>query len=122
MLRFFRLPTRIPVRLPDRQTSQKWLAAAVIAVFATVVAISWRHTAIISKPMGLLDDLLYDSLYTLRPYEDRKDGPVVIVAIGQSDLDLFNQKAIDDRPRPCRDFEPGGRHCLEARRRVGLSF
>lgn len=27
-----------------------------------------------------------------------------------------------DRPRNCRDFEAGGRHCLEARRRVGLSF
>lgn len=28
----------------------------------------------------------------------------------------------DDRPRTCRDFERGGRHCLTARRRVGLSF
>ena len=28
----------------------------------------------------------------------------------------------EDRPRPCRDFELGGRHCLTARRRVGLSF
>lgn len=27
----------------------------------------------------------------------------------------------DDRPRPCREFEAGGRHCLVARRRVGLS-
>jgi Fe-S-cluster containining protein len=27
----------------------------------------------------------------------------------------------DDRPRTCRDFERGGRHCLDARRRVGLS-
>jgi len=27
----------------------------------------------------------------------------------------------DDRPRACRDFEAGGRHCLVARRRVGLS-
>jgi hypothetical protein len=27
----------------------------------------------------------------------------------------------DDRPRTCRDFEQGGRHCLVARRRVGLS-
>jgi hypothetical protein len=26
-----------------------------------------------------------------------------------------------DRPRTCRDFERGGRHCLVARRRVGLS-
>jgi hypothetical protein len=27
----------------------------------------------------------------------------------------------ENRPRPCREFEAGGRHCLDARRRVGLS-
>ena len=27
----------------------------------------------------------------------------------------------DNRPRPCREFAAGGRHCLDARRRVGLS-
>jgi Fe-S-cluster containining protein len=27
----------------------------------------------------------------------------------------------DDRPRPCRELERGGAHCLTARRRVGLS-
>jgi Fe-S-cluster containining protein len=27
----------------------------------------------------------------------------------------------EDRPRPCREFEAGGRHCLTARRRVGAS-
>jgi hypothetical protein len=27
-----------------------------------------------------------------------------------------------DRPRPCRDFANGGPHCLEARRRIGLSW
>jgi hypothetical protein len=27
----------------------------------------------------------------------------------------------EDRPRTCREFEQGGRHCLSARRRVGLS-
>jgi Fe-S-cluster containining protein len=26
-----------------------------------------------------------------------------------------------DRPQACRDFEMGGPHCLDARRRVGLS-
>lgn len=26
-----------------------------------------------------------------------------------------------DRPRTCREFERGGRHCLEARQRLGLS-
>ncbi len=27
----------------------------------------------------------------------------------------------DNRPKPCREFAAGGRHCLDARRRVGLS-
>lgn len=34
---------------------------------------------------------------------------------------LFGCTIYDDRPRACRDFEAGGRHCLVARRRVGLS-
>jgi len=28
----------------------------------------------------------------------------------------------DDRPKTCRDFAPGGEHCLTARARVGLSL
>src|SRR5688572_14273168 len=100
MLRFLRLPKRIPVRLPDRQTGHKWAAAAIIAILATAVAIAWRHTAIISKPMGLLDDVLYDSLYALRTPEDRTDGPVVIVAIGPTDLQRLNTPAINDRSYP----------------------
>jgi Fe-S-cluster containining protein len=34
---------------------------------------------------------------------------------------MFACTIYDDRPRACRDFEAGGRHCLVARRRVGLS-
>ncbi|HEX2658065.1 MAG TPA: YkgJ family cysteine cluster protein [Polyangia bacterium] len=34
---------------------------------------------------------------------------------------LFACTIYEDRPRACRDFEAGGRHCLVARRRVGLS-
>jgi len=34
---------------------------------------------------------------------------------------LFACTIYDDRPRACREFEAGGRHCLVARRRVGLS-
>ena len=33
----------------------------------------------------------------------------------------FSCSIYQDRPRACRDFEAGGRHCLDARRRVGLS-
>ena len=101
MLRFLRIPNRLPVHLPDRQTSQKWLAAGVIAVLATFIAIVWRHTAVISIPMGLLDDVLYDSMYEARPYEPRQDGGVVIVAISQADLDRLNRgKMVNGRAYP----------------------
>ena len=33
----------------------------------------------------------------------------------------YHCRIYEDRPRTCRDFERGGRHCLTARRRVGLS-
>jgi Fe-S-cluster containining protein len=33
----------------------------------------------------------------------------------------YHCRIYDDRPRTCREFEQGGRHCLTARRRVGLS-
>jgi Fe-S-cluster containining protein len=33
----------------------------------------------------------------------------------------FSCSIYEDRPQPCREFEAGGRHCLDARRRVGLS-
>jgi len=46
--------------------------------------------------------------------DDRRAAPV-------SSLPLFSCGIYDDRPRPCRDFEANGRHCLVARRRVGLS-
>ena len=94
MRRFLRIPTRLPVQLPDRQTSQKWVAAAVIAVLATFVAVAWRNTAVISTPMGMLDDVLYDSLYRTRPAEDRTNGSVVIVAIGPGDLERLEQPGV----------------------------
>ena len=33
----------------------------------------------------------------------------------------YHCRIYEDRPRTCRDFERAGRHCLTARRRVGLS-
>jgi Fe-S-cluster containining protein len=33
----------------------------------------------------------------------------------------YHCRIYEDRPRTCREFERGGRHCLTARRRVGLS-
>src|SRR5687768_13471122 len=96
MRRFIRIPTRIPVRLPDRQAGQKWLAALVIASLATLVAIGWRNTMVISTPLGDFEELLYDTVYRTRTPEDRRKGDVVIVAIDQPSLTALNEKAIDD--------------------------
>jgi len=46
--------------------------------------------------------------------DDRRASPV-------ASLPLFSCSIYDDRPRACREFEANGRHCLVARRRVGLS-
>ncbi|HEY4187347.1 MAG TPA: YkgJ family cysteine cluster protein [Polyangia bacterium] len=51
--------------------------------------------------------------------EDRRQAPPADEA--RAPLPLFSCSIYDDRPRPCRDFEAGGKHCLVARRRVGLS-
>jgi adenylate cyclase len=95
MRRFLRLPTRIPVGLPKRQASQKMLAAVVIALGATLLAYGWRHTAVVSAPLGQLDDVLYDVVYRSREDADRRKGDIVIVAIDDSSLRKLNEKAID---------------------------
>ncbi|HVZ72525.1 MAG TPA: YkgJ family cysteine cluster protein [Polyangia bacterium] len=38
-----------------------------------------------------------------------------------ADERIFTCSIYDDRPQACRDFAANGRHCLDARRRVGLS-
>jgi len=42
-------------------------------------------------------------------------------ALAVADGPRYSCKIYENRPRPCREFEAGGRHCLDARRRVGLS-
>ena len=37
------------------------------------------------------------------------------------DASSYTCAIYENRPRPCREFAAGGRHCLDARRRVGLS-
>jgi hypothetical protein len=53
-------------------------------------------------------------------FEIRREGPrcAALVVEGSSQ---YSCSIYEHRPRPCREFEAGGRHCLDARRRVGLS-
>lgn len=55
-------------------------------------------------------------------FEIRREGPRCAALSGDvSRPGSFSCAIYEDRPRACRDFEAGGRHCLVARRRVGLS-
>ena len=49
----------------------------------------------------------------------RRDG-LLCGALAKSN-ETYACTIYDDRPKTCRDFERGGRHCLDARRRLGLS-
>jgi hypothetical protein len=53
-------------------------------------------------------------------FEIRREGPRC-AALAEKPAGAFSCTIYDNRPRPCREFEAGGRHCLDARRRVGLS-
>lgn len=59
-------------------------------------------------------------------FEIRREGPRCAALVDRRAeparrLPVFSCTIYDDRPQPCRDFQAGGRHCLVARRRVGLS-
>jgi adenylate cyclase len=96
MLRFLRLPSRVPVRLPVRQTSQKLLATVVFAVCATAVAYAVKNT----RPVDKFRENLYDTAYTLREDSDRTAGDVVIIAIDQDSLTKLNEGVIDETKVP----------------------
>ena len=44
-----------------------------------------------------------------------------VFSAGAAPRGMFACTIYEERPRPCREFEAGGPHCLVARRRVGLS-
>jgi Fe-S-cluster containining protein len=52
--------------------------------------------------------------------KDQSDGRCIALAgpVGGP----YGCTLYDDRPRACRELLTGGRHCLTARRRVGLSL
>ena len=52
-------------------------------------------------------------------FEIRREGPRC-AALNVAAAHRYSCTIYEHRPRPCREFEAGGRHCLDARRRVGL--
>jgi hypothetical protein len=67
-----------------------------------------RHPELVVRREGFIE---------LRRLDDR----CVALEGGPAGIANFTCSIYADRPRTCREFEPGGAHCLTARRRVGLS-
>jgi len=59
--------------------------------------------------------------FEIRREAERCAALTVEPAEGAPDRRRFSCSIYPDRPQACRDFQAGGRHCLDARRRVGLS-
>ncbi len=78
-------------------SSRRWLAALAVAVLVTAtVGMAPPHWL----PVRLLDNVLYDGLYRLRPETSKRDASVVIVSIDQSSLDFMREMRLIDWPWP----------------------
>ena len=55
-------------------------------------------------------------------FEIRREGPrCAALEVAPAHPTRYRCTIYEHRPHACREFEAGGRHCLDARRRVGLS-
>jgi adenylate cyclase len=80
--------SRPPRRPPPRRRSRfrKLVPAAVLAVVAVVLTFTARQAPGIRVVADRLDDVLYDSLYHLRPPQDMRGADTVIVAVDNESL------------------------------------
>ena len=88
----------LPKKISSQSPVRKVFAAAVIAVCACVVAWLAGRAPGTSLATMKLDNVLYDSLYHLRPVESQKDGPVVIIAADDPSLSDLAHGAIGKTP------------------------
>ena len=55
-------------------------------------------------------------------FEILREGPrCAALKVASERPTRYSCTIYENRPQPCRDFAANGRHCLDARRRVGLS-
>ncbi|HXE52503.1 MAG TPA: adenylate/guanylate cyclase domain-containing protein, partial [Tepidisphaeraceae bacterium] len=85
---------RIPLTIRAQSPVRKIIAAGVIALVSAGFAIAIAHLPGSRIAMGKLDNLLYDSLYRLRPVTDQTNGPVVIVAVDDNSLNQLSHQGI----------------------------
>lgn len=85
---------RLPLKLSPQGPGRKTVAATLIALAATGLALAAGYAPGASVAMSKLDYLLYDTLYHLRPIQDQTNGPVVIVAVDDKSLDELSHNGI----------------------------
>jgi Fe-S-cluster containining protein len=91
------------------------------------VSVSVRDPVVWKQPGLVVRDGHRFSLLRAGPrcaaLEGGESAPAIgnVPASGATAGHRYACRIYEDRPRTCREFEQGGRHCLVARRRVGLS-
>src|SRR5687767_725339 len=82
---------RLPRRVPTTHPSRKIAAAVLLAAVAAALALGARHAPGLSVAIVKANEVMYDTLYRLRPVDYRTNGSVVIVAVDQKSLDAMDQ-------------------------------
>lgn len=72
---------RVPLRLSSQSPARKILAAVLVAVLAIAILMTLRLLPGTSVALLKLDNVLYDSMYSLRQPQSQLDGDIVIVAV-----------------------------------------
>jgi adenylate cyclase len=76
----------LSARLHAQHPGRKWIAAAVLAIVATGLALAAKHLPGSRETLAQFDDLCYDAFYRQRPIEDRTNGPIVMVVVDDRTL------------------------------------
>src|SRR4051812_38628467 len=104
---------RVPLRFSVPPVAHRWVAAAVIAVASAGAVLALRaapESARVSIPLDQTDWVMYDSVYRLRPIEDRSGGAVVCIAVDQESLDEMGRqhkkKAAPTATQPAPEARP----------------
>lgn len=86
------------------------------------VTVSRRDPVVKRHPELVVDRGSYVEIARLPLAPDRRCAALCGGSVdADGGLEPYWCAIYEDRPRPCREFERGGAHCLTARRRVGLS-
>lgn len=93
-----RLPLNLSLRMQPLQPRWRWLIATALAVGVTSLALAVQVTPLLSIPLARLNNVLYDTLYNLRPFEDQTNGPVIIVAVDDRSLEAVNKAKVFTDP------------------------